>query len=308
MTLAPRTEDAYRSDWANFADWCAGRELAALPADPSTVVSYVDDLASLRRVATLKRRLAAIRTMHLRAGHRSPCDARCVSAAIARASWRQRGDARPTTPITVPQLRAISRTLPDTVAGVRDRAVILIGYGAALRPWELVSLTTAEASVGTKDLCLETGRGILRIPVGSAPELCAVAAFAHWTDSADLGDGPLFRPVDRRGRVGTAALGVKAVGRIVRRAASAAGLPPHDYTGLSLRRGMMLAAAERGVSCRTIMRQTGHRSARLVREYLEHDVRERGTPGAQPRSFVSSMAPPGVSPPLDTTAISAPCT
>ncbi len=64
------------------------------------------------------------------------------------------------------------------------------------------------------------------------------------------------------------ALGEKAIGRIIRRAATAAGLDPSRYTGLSLRRGMIGAAAENGSSRRQIMTQTGHRSRRLVDTYI----------------------------------------
>ncbi|MBM3658012.1 MAG: hypothetical protein FJW95_00710 [Actinobacteria bacterium] len=74
MALAPRTLAAYRSDWADFARWCATRRCRALPADPATIVAYIDDLATSRRVATVKRRLAAIRAAHLDAGHRAPTD------------------------------------------------------------------------------------------------------------------------------------------------------------------------------------------------------------------------------------------
>jgi hypothetical protein len=95
-----------------------------------------------------------------------------------------------------------------------------------------------------------------------------VQAWTRWRDTAGLGDGPAFRPVDRHGRVGGARLGPKAVTRVVRRAATRAGLDPARYRGLSLRRGMVTAATEHGVSDARIMAQTGHRSRRLVRRYM----------------------------------------
>ena len=105
------------------------------------------------------------------------------------------------------------------------------------------------------------------VPYGSADELCAVTAWMRWKTHAGIADGPVFRAVDRQGQLGHSAFGEKTVGRIIRRAALAAGLDPSRYSGLSLRRGMIATAAAHGVSEEAIMRQTGHRSARLVRRY-----------------------------------------
>jgi len=268
VALAPRTLAAYRSDWADFARWCATRRCRALPADPATIVAYIDDLATSRRVATVKRRLAAIRAAHLDAGHRAPTDPPTVTAAMARARWRQRDAVDPTTPITVDELRAMSSSLPPTIGGLRDRAALLVGYGAALRPGELVGLQMTDVVVGPTGLRVAAARGVVHVPFGSEPMLCSVTACDEWRRAAGIVDGPLLRAVDRSGRVASTALGEKAVGRIVRRAATGAGLPPERFTGLSLRRGMVAAAAAAGSSRRTIMRQTGHRSERLVRDYV----------------------------------------
>lgn len=269
MTLAPRTLVAYRSDWSHFARWCAARHEAALPARATTVVAYVEDLAATRRVSTLQRRLAAIRAVHLAAGLDAATDTPAVTTTMARARWRQRHLVGDTTPITVAELRRMSRALPPTLAGARDRAVLLVGFGAALRPGELVALGVSDVAVGRHGLRVESGRGGLRVPFGSAPELCAVTAWTAWARAGRLTAGPAFRAVDRHGRVGAEPLGEKAVGRIVRRSATAAGLDATRFTGRSLRRGMVDAAVANGTSRTAIMRQTGHRSARLVRSYIE---------------------------------------
>ncbi|MBM3692007.1 MAG: hypothetical protein FJW77_01725 [Actinobacteria bacterium] len=205
---------------------------------------------------------------HLDAGVASPTDADVVRAAVSRAAWRSRHAVTTAMPISVQDLRRISRAIPATTGGCRDRALILVGYGAALRPGELVALRASDVAVTRRGLRIETRRGTVSVPPGSAPELCAVRAWREWAARVDLGSGPAFRSVDRHGRVGRVALGEHAVRRVVRRAAAAAGLDPTRFQGLSLRRGMVSAAAEAGVSRRVIMRQTGHRSDRLVRDYV----------------------------------------
>jgi integrase len=266
---APSTVRAYRADWAAFTDWCTARNLASFPALPATVARYLDDVARSRTVATVRRRLAAVRAEHLDAGVMSPTIAAPVRLAVARAEWRQRGRARSTVPLGVEALRSMSRALPASLAGQRDRALLLLGYGAGLRPGELARLATNDVRRVRGGLRVRIPRGPVVVPFGSAPELCAVDAWIRWRRAAGLTGGPALRGVDRHGRLADRGLGPKAVTRIVRRSAAAAGLDPAPYQGLSLRRGMVAAATAQGASDDGIMEHTGHRSRRLVRRYMQ---------------------------------------
>ena len=106
------------------------------------------------------------------------------------------------------------------------------------------------------------------MPYGSRPHTCPVRAVQAWLAAGDLTEGPLFRPINRHGQVGTERLSDRAVALIVKRAAEAAGLDPARYAGHSLRAGLATAAAQAGVSERAIMAQTGHRSVTMVRRYI----------------------------------------
>ena len=134
--------------------------------------------------------------------------------------------AKTATPVSVAELRAMSRALPATLAGLRDRAVLLLGYGAGLRPGELVRLDVAHVRRVPAGLRVDVGRRPVVVPFGSAAELCAVDAWTRWRHGASLRSGPAFRAVDRHEHVGTARLSVKAITRIVRRAADRAGARP----------------------------------------------------------------------------------
>jgi integrase len=145
---------------------------------------------------------------------------------------------------------------------------LLLGYGAGLRPGELARLATRDVRRVGAGLQVRIPRGVVVVPFGSAPELCAVEAWIRWRHAAGVAGGPAFRGVDRHGRLAEPGLGPKAVTRIVRRSAATAGLDPARYRGLSLRRGMVAAATAQGVSDARIMQHTGHRSRRLVRRYM----------------------------------------
>ncbi len=266
------TERAYRADWADFEAWCAAARRRALPATPRTVTEYLDDLATRRRPSTVRRRLAAVNAGHRAAGFHSPGDAPGPRLAAARADWRGRDLRRGTVPLAVPDLVCMLAATPDSVAGARDRAVLLLGYGAALRRTELVGLDLRDARRQPDGaLALRIPRGAVAVPPGSQSALCAVRAWMAWAQvlrAHGVRSGPAFRPVDRYGNVGTGRLSDRAVTGIVQRAAGAAGLAkPERFTGRSLRLGMVVTAAGLGASDLGIMAQTGHRSRRLVHSY-----------------------------------------
>ena len=89
-----------------------------------------------------------------------------------------------------------------------------------------------------------------------------------WLDSAAIEAGPVFRSVNRHGRLQPGRLSDKAVALVVKRRAEAAGLASAQYAGHSLRAGLATSAASAGASERSIMAQTGHRSVNMVRRYI----------------------------------------
>jgi site-specific recombinase XerD len=266
------TSRAYAADWQAFRAWCSARGVASLPASDQTLAEYVDDTIVHRRLATVRRRIAAVRARHVDAGRGSPTGAPSVRAALARAEWHGRDDRRDTAPLGVEELRAVSCAVPESLSGRRDRALVLVGYGAGLSPGELARLTVAEVRLVPAGLRIDAPRGRMIVPFGSARALCAVRAWKAWRGVADLHHGAAFRAIDRHGRVGTDTLTVRSVTRIVQRAVERAGYDGARYSGRSLRRGMVLAATEHGVSERRIMAHTGHRSRRLVRRYMTSDT------------------------------------
>jgi len=191
--------------------------------------------------------------------------------ATARADWRGREQRRPTEPLLARDLRRCCASLPDTLAGRRDRAVLLVAYGAALRRTELVGLDAGDLHINSDGyLQIRITRGLVRVPPGSSEVTCAVRAWERWRSAAgvSLEGGPAFRPIDRHGNLSSTRLSDRAVTTIVQRVARTAGLArPERYTGRSLRLGMILAAADRGTPVEGIMAHTGHRSKRLVTGY-----------------------------------------
>jgi integrase len=282
---APATLRAYKADWAHYARWCATVGLAPVPAAPATVGAYLASLAATHAPATIRRRLAAIGKMHRfndlpwNPAHR---DIQGPLQGVLRAHGRP---AQKAAAVTLDMLRRLVATCDRGHRGRRDRALLLIGFAAALRRSELVALrvedVTAVAGGGLRLRIRRAktdraGEGAeIGLPHGKHAETCPVRAFADWQAVARRSTGPLFRRVSAEGRIGAAALHPDAVRRILARRLALAGLDVAAAAGgverlsaHALRVGFITEAYGRGVRDEDIMRHTRHRDLRSMRGYV----------------------------------------
>jgi len=185
--------------------------------------------------------------------------------------------ARQKAPITEAELKAMLATLPATLVGVRDRALLLVGFVGAFRRSELVALDVESVANDPAGATISLDRSITHqestgfakaLPFGATPETCPVRALRAWLEAASITEGPLFRSVDRHGNVKADRTDGLTVARVVKRAALAAGLDAERSSGHSLRLGFATTAARRGCSERSIANQTGHRSMLVLRGYI----------------------------------------
>jgi integrase len=274
---SPRTREVYRAQWSTFSAWCAAHGLMALPAAPESVALYLASRAREgRKVSTLALALAAISQAHQMAGHDSPRSSTVVREAF-KGIRRTHGSA-PTqkAPVLVTQLRAMAAALPATLIGTRDRALLLVGFSGAFRRSELVALAVADLTFAAEGLTVtlrrsktdQEGHGRkVGIPYGSTAACCPARALLSWLEASGIEDGPVFRSIDRHGRMGGALSG-RDVARIVKRSAKAAGINPSALSGHSLRAGLATSAAKAGRAAHSIMKQTGHRSVAMVSRYI----------------------------------------
>jgi len=236
-----RSTSATRTDWADFARWCVDHGEPALPAAPRAIAEYVRELAGGEQAASIPRRVGAINDWHRASGLASPTGDDRVRLAVTRAKYQHRKPSATTLALDKRELETIVASSPDGLVGARDRALLLVGYAAALRPSELVSLDVSDLVVTHDGLGLGLLRGRVVVPYDE-PDWCPVHAWQEWVAEAGLTAGPAFRSVDRFGRLGLTRLGEKAVTRIVQRAAERAGLDESRYSALSLRLGMLASA------------------------------------------------------------------
>ena len=275
---AANTRRGYDGDFARFGAWCSSKGLASLPATPTTVAVYLAALADDgKRVATLERALAGIVAAQRAGGVDWPKGNRVIRDTLA--GIRRRLGVAPSkkAPVLVDELSRMVGTLGADVAGLRDRALLTLGWFGAFRRSELVALTVADLERTREGLVVtvrrsktdQEGEGMVKgLPYASNTALCPVRAIEAWLAAAAITHGPIFRAVDKHGHVAAEAMADRTVARIVQRAAESAGLDPSRVAGHSLRAGFATSAAKAGRSLDSIMRQTGHRSERVARGYI----------------------------------------
>ena len=105
------------------------------------------------------------------------------------------------------------------------------------------------------------------IPFGRT-RFCPVTAVQQWRERSGVTEGPIFRPVDRHGRIAPERLSAEAVSSIIKQRVRAAGFDPNGYSGHSLRAGFATSAAQAGISSWRIRQQTGHASDAMLSRYI----------------------------------------
>ena len=230
------------------------------------------------KVATLRLALAAIGAAHVAADAELNLKQKDLVAVWA--GIRRRLGVRPErkAPVMADDLRAMLATLDrSTVAGMRDAALLLIGFGAALRRSELVALDVADLSVsrdGVKVLVKrsktdqDAAGAEIAIAWGRSLDTCTVVAVQAWLAAAAITTGTLFRMMRKGDRVTGERLTDRSVADLVKRMATAAGLDPARYSGHSLRAGLATSAALAGAGLTGIMKQTRHKSVDVAKTYI----------------------------------------
>jgi len=274
---AESTIRGYRTDWGHFCEWCKGHGVCPLPASPEIVASYIAECARRLKVGSIQRRLNAIAEAHKAARLESPTVAGMVRNTLKGIKRTLGTAAMQKTAALTDDIRAMLGATDAGLIGLRDRALILLGFAGAFRRSEVVGLHVGDCVFGKDGLTVtlrrsktdQAGEGRkIGIPYGSNPDTCPVRVLQAWLEQAALSSGPVFRPINRHGRMLGGRLSPADVARIVKKLVERVGLDPARYAGHSLRAGHATSAAIAGASERSIMNQTGHRSVQMVRRYI----------------------------------------
>lgn len=287
---SPKTRLEYAKDFRSFREWCednspADAEISSMPATPATVAVYLAHLADTgSKVSTIERRLAGIRYEHKIRGFPHVLKGSDAIDGVIEGIRRKLGVAvtkkRPFMDVAL-----VVSKLPNTLIGIRDRAILTLGFICAFRRSELIALDVSDLHDDPEGYRVhmrrsktdQEGRGFWKpVPRAKDPATCPVAAVQAWLSRAGPDGGPLLEgPLFQRVRRGEHATGERLTGHtiavIVKQATARAGIDPSDFSSHSLRAGFVTSAAKAGNSIETIMRQTGHTDPKSVIGYIRFE-------------------------------------
>lgn len=300
QATAENTNAAYKADWAHFTRWCRRRGADPLPPSPELIGLYIancaapDTKAPALSVSTIERRLSGLGWQYQQRGFVLDRKNRHIASVLA---GIRRKHGRPPVQkeaVLAEDILAMTATLPFDLRGLRDRAILLIGYAGGLRRSEIVSLDVArddtpdsggwiqiEDAGAVLFLRGKTGWREVEVGRGSTDQTCPVHAIEQWLHFARINFGPIFVRTTRDGtRALDARLSDRHVARLIKQTVLAAGLrsdlPDAErvalYSGHSLRAGLASSAA---VDERYVQKHLGHASAEMTRRYQRRRDRFR---------------------------------
>jgi len=278
---AHNTMRLYTHDFKRFESFCESMELDSMPADGVAVALFLtwemDHLLPKKvSVSTLERRLSAIHYFHRLHQLPSPRDAFVVQSLIRGARRVTGRKTKPKTALLDADIkRVVGSIKTNTLQGLRDRALLLIGFSGAMRRSELAVLELEDFNYQPEGALVTIGKSKTdqesvgeTIAILFGQEHCPLEALAQWLAASGIDKGPIFRRVFNGGKIGTDAISDKHVARTVKKYTGLVDLPG-DFSGHSLRRGFITSAVDAKASLLKVASQSRHKSLDMVRRYVD---------------------------------------
>jgi site-specific recombinase XerD len=274
--FANNTKKAYASDWRVFQEWCDEYKVTSLPAHPTTLIAFFTDIKHKKAMATLSRYLVSIKAAHSAAGYESPTQHPSFITAWKglRREKMARQDGASALPIE--SLLACIDAQPNSLVGMRNRALLAVGYLGGFRRSELVRIRVQDLSFVQQGVVVllpksktdQEGQGKEKaFPYMEDPRLCVPTLLREWIKACSIKDGFLWR-ARRGGRWTDQHITDSAFAKILKSTMSSIGLDPHLYSAHSLRSGIATHLAGEGVDIHAIQEHLGHASSKMTQRYV----------------------------------------
>ena len=278
---ANNTLRAYRSDYKDFAAFCAKHGFKSMPTDPKIVSLYLTHLSKTSKISTLRRRLVSIGVVHKLKGHyldtKHPVIIENLMGIKRLKGSKQTGKK----PILISHLKQIINVINEQdieeIVKLRNKALILIGFGGGFRRTELISIDHEDLEFVNEGVKItlkrsktdQFGEGMIKgLPYFSNKTYCPVMNLKDWLKISKIKTGPIFKRFAKGSVLTNNRLTDQSVVLIIKDCLKLAGIENNNFSGHSLRSGFATVAAESGADERSIMAMTGHKTSQMVRRYI----------------------------------------
>lgn len=294
--IKPVTVREYQADLHLFSQWLDQKNLPDdLPIPPQTVRNWLESCVDDGiRPNTIKRRKASVGFIHEINGlhTENPGDhpllrGFCKKAQQVRSKKRQSNRLLQKEPLTLDLLKKLVRQCSKkTLTGLRNRALLLVGFAAALRRSELCQLQWSDITIKddhsqmtltirhSKTDKLSEGRS-LTIHKG-INNCCPIQALLDWQHASGLNTGHVFRHLYKLHV--NKPVNAQAYAKLIKRCCKKAGLDPALYSGHSTRRGMLVTASNKGAKLHILKAHARHQNSKVTEHYIGDRISDRTNP------------------------------
>ena len=278
---ATNTLRSYYAGVGEFVDWCEQGGRQAFPLSDDTLTAYLAHIERRLSFSSIRRKLSSVKRMHSLLGHGKNTHGEDFAIAYRRMRRGKTMSQRQARGINEELLLRAIAAQPKTITGIRNAALLSVGYDFLARRSELTGLKVSDISfeeggalrgVIRRSKTDQFGRGRLTFGSGRSAKLLRrwlrrKPAHIDWVFCAISHDNCLDRPICGR-----------SVNNIIKKSvARVKGHRPRDaeVSGHSLRVGAAQDLLIKGHDTAAIMRAGGWRSLNVLSGYLnqaEHNV------------------------------------
>jgi len=281
LSKANNTLRAYKSDFKDFGVFCAKHGFNSMPTEPKVVSLYLTHLSINSKISTLRRRLVSIGVVHKLKGHYLDTKHPVIIENLMGIKRKKGSIQTGKKPLLINHLKQIINTIDEEkipkIKKLRNRTLILIGFGGGFRRTELISINHEDLDFVEEGVKItlqrsktdQFGEGLVKgLPYFANEKYCPVTSLKNWISFSKIKKGPIFRRFSKGSILTNNRLTDQSVVLIIKNYLNLAGIENQNFSGHSLRSGFATVAAESGADERSIMAMTGHKTTQMVRRYI----------------------------------------
>ncbi len=278
---ANNTLRAYKSDFKDFGAFCAKHGFNSMPTEPKIVSLYLTHLSKISKISTLRRRLVSIGVVHKLKGHYLDTKHPIIIENLMGIKRKKGSIQTGKKPILISHLKQIINVIDDQkiddIKKIRNKTLILVGFGGGFRRTELISIDFEDLDFVDEGVKItlkrsktdQFGEGLIKgLPYFLNEKYCPVKNLKNLINLSKIKTGPIFRRFAKGSVLTKHRLTDQSVVLIIKDCLKLAGIENKNFSGHSLRSGLATVAAESGADERSIMAMTGHKTTQMVRRYI----------------------------------------
>lgn len=274
---------AYTTDLRHYLAWCQENNYVPTPLTPVALVEYVTFLGRTRSYFTIQRHLASIAKLHRQNKVLSPIIDEQFKVFMKGFKLKKTVFQKQAPDFSVRQLRQALDGLPHTPTGLRNRAILLLGFTGAFRRSELAQLDINHIMIDEAGMVIRLDHSKTNqfgeveekaVSYANEPDYCPIGALQQWLAVVDRDQGPLFVRIRKGERVTQERLSDEWVNLLVQQHLG------EPYTAHSLRASFVTIAKANGADDLEVMNQTKHRTTTMIQRYdRRRNIRKHNASG-----------------------------